>query len=356
MYGDSGRSNSNYGGGYGYYDSPISSRQPAPATGGSTVGKGGSTKAPKTPTPMESAQASDWLAQQEYNRNQLNQKTAADKAAADALAQKQKTQGDINNQFSAGQTFGTNKLGSLGFADTYGVMDRFNTSLNNAKNSVPESATNVGSYFNPQSYWDSAINEATGAQRGKLNTEFTNFTTPGWDKGQYGFADTADDAILNAIMGEQRTSTQDTLKGNLARGQMSQGAYDYAINQMGNMGETGMANLQKLGGGVLGGYREGLGNTAKQYGDRVTGYQLGQNVNLADLQGQLSGQRTGYEGGMRGDILNALGDTKVFDLEKLISSAGTATGAGNSPLANAFTNQQGPLLDPNRTTGTTGIF
>ena len=354
MYGDSGRSNSNYGGGYGYYDSPISSRQPA--TGGSTVGKGSKTKAPTTPTPMESAQASDWLAQQEYARTQQTQKAAADKAAADLAAQKTKTAGDINTQFTAGQNYGSNKMSGLGFADTYGIMDRFNTSLNAAKGGVPETATNVGSYFNPSSYWDTAVNEATGAQRGKLNTEFTNLTKPGWDKGQYGFADTADDAILNAILGEQRTSTQDTLKGNLARGTMSQGAYDYALNQLGNQATTGMSNLQNIGGGVLNKYREGLGNTAKQYGDRVTGYQLGQDVNLADLTGQLTGQRGGYETGMRGDILNALGDTKLFDLEKLISSAGVATGAGNTPLANAFTNQQGPLLDPNRTTGTTGIF
>lgn len=320
------------------------------------MGKGSSSPAPKPTSAMESAQAQDWLAQQQYNRDQTNAKTAADKAAADLTAQRTKTAGDINTQYTAGQGYGASKLSDLGFADTYGLMDRYNTALTNAKNSVPDTATNVSSYFNPQSYWDTAINDATGAQRNKLNTEYTNFTTPGWDKQDtYGFADTADDAILNAIMGEQKTGAQNTLSGNLARGQMSQGAYDYAINQLGNQETTGMSNLQNIGGGVLGKYREGLGNTSKQYGDRITGYQLGQNVNLADLQGQLGTQRTGYAGGMRGDILNALGDTKLFDLEKLISSAGAATGAANSPLASAFTNQQA-TVDPNRNTGTVGIF
>lgn len=359
MYGDTGR-NSGYGGGRineGVYGGSSGMREGRDyVSGGSTVGKGSSTKAPKVSSPMESAQAQDWLATQNYNREQATAKTAADKAAADLAAQKAKTQGDIGAQYGAGQTFGANKLGGLGYADTYGIMDRFNTSLNAAKAGVPETATNVSSYFNPQSYWDQAINEATGAQRGKLNTEYTNFTTPGWQKGEYGFADTADDAILNAIMGEQRTSTEDTLKGNLARGTMSQGAYDYALNKLGNQATAGMSNLQNIGGGVLGKYREGLGTTAGQYGDRVTGYQLGQNVNLDQLKGQLGEQRGGYQTGMEGDIRNALGDTKLFDLEKLISSAGLATGAGNTPLANAFTNQQGPLIDPNRTTGTTGIF
>jgi hypothetical protein len=324
--------------------------------GGYTMGKGSSTPAPKVSSPMESAQAQDWLAQQEYNRQQAAAKTAADKAAADLAAQKTKTAGDINTQYTAGQAYGSSHLADLGFADTYGLMDRYNTALNNAKAGVPDTATNVASYFNPQSYWDTAVNEATGAQRNKLNTEYTNTFTPGWQKAdQYGFADTADDAILNAIMGEQRTSTQDTLKANLARGQMSQGAYDYAINQMGNQANVGMSNLQNIGGGVLGKYREGLGNTANQYGDRITGYQLGQNVNLGDLTGQLGTQRGGYQTGMRGDILSALGDTKLFDLEKLISSAGVAQGAQNTPLATAFNNQQA-AVDPNRTTGTTGIF
>jgi hypothetical protein len=91
--------------------------------------------------------------------------------------------------------------------------------------------------------------------------------------------------------------------------------------------------------------------------DRITGYQLGQNVNLGDLKNQLSTQRGGYESGMRGDIINAMGDTKLFDLEKLISSAGVATGGGNTPLSNAFNQQQGiPAVDPYRTPGTTGIF
>jgi hypothetical protein len=305
---------------------------------------------------MESAQAQNWLAQQEYDRNQQAQVAAANKAAADLAAQKSKTAGDIGAQYSAGQNYGSSQMGQLGFADTYGIMDRYNTALNTAKSGVPETATNVGSYFNPKSYWDSAVNEATSAQRGKLNTEFTNFTKPGWQQGEFGFADTADDAILSSILGEQKQSTQDTLRGNLARGQMSQGAYDYATNQLGNQEATGMSNLQKLGGGVLGGYRDKLGNTVSQYGDRVTGYQLGQNTNINDLKGQLGTQRTGFEGGMRGDIMSALGDTKLFDLEKLISSAGAATGAGNSPLATAFNNQQTALVDPNRTTGTTGIF
>lgn len=317
------------------------------------MGKGSGGQMPPQQTAMEQAQAQDWLAQQEYNRNQTQKAAddAAKKAAEDA--QKKQTTADINAQYTAGQTYGANQLKSLGYADTYGIMDAYNTALNAAKASVPATATDVAKYFTPSTYWTNAINQATNTQRGKLNTAYGNLTKPGWQ--QTYVPDTMDDAILKSILGEQETTAQGQLLSNLQRGTMSQGAYDYAMNQINNQAEAGMSNLQTIGGGVLGKYRDTLTGTANQYGDRVTNYQLGQNVNLDDLSKSLTSQTAGFGTSMKGDILKALGDTKLFDIASLVTQAGNATGASNTPLQTAFTNQPA-VVDPNRTTGTTGTF
>jgi hypothetical protein len=326
--------------------------------GGTDMGKGSRSATPKMPTAMENAQAQDWAAQQQWNREQ--QQKNADKAAKDAAdaAQKTQTQADIGQQYTAGQGYGTSQMKNLGYADTYGIMDRYNTALNQAKSSVPGMATDVGKYFNTSDMWNKAISDATSAQRGKLNTQYGNTFKPGWQQqGQYGFEDTADDAILGAILGEQKTTAQNQLQANLARGTMSQGAYDYALNQLGQQGEAGMSTLQGIGGGVLGGYRGKLGTEADAYSDRITNYALGNNMNINDLTGQLGTMKSGFNTGMRGDILKAMGDTQLFDLSKLVSQAGAATGASNTPLQTAFANTPTTTnLDPNRNTGTTGIF
>ena len=136
-------------------------------------------------------------------------------------------------------------------------------------------------------------------------------TKPGWQQNYW--QDTADDPILEAILADQRGATEGTLKSAQARGQMSQGAYDYALGELGNKAIGARSQLEDLGLGVLGKYRTELGSTAQQFGDQITNYRLGQQVNPADLTGQLTGQKTGHKGRLQGDIYRALGDTELFN-------------------------------------------
>lgn len=317
------------------------------------VGKGSkSPQAPAQESAMATAQANDWAAQQQYNREQAAANAAKQEAAAKEATQRGKTQSDVARMYGEGQTYGTSHLGQLGYADTYGIMDRYNAALNSAKGKVPEMATDVGAYFNTDQMWQNALNEAQGAQRGKLNTEYSNFAKPGWEQNY--FADTSDDAILEAILGGQQTDTENALKAKLARGQLSQQAYDYATSGLGDKSTAAMSTLQDLGGGVLNKYRGELDTLANQYSDRVTNYQLGQNVNMNDLQTGLTNKQTGLQGSMKGDILKALGSTKLFDIDALSAAAGTQTGASNTPLQDSFQNQAAE--EQRRSTGTTGIF
>jgi hypothetical protein len=287
---------------------------------------------------------------------------AAPAAAAAAPAgptAAQLRQAEIDKQMAAGTTYAQGQLGKLGFPDTYGLMEGFNKAMGEAAGNVPATAAggDIKKYFNPESYWTNAVNTATGEQRGKLNLGYSNVTTPGWQQGQYGFADTADDAILNAILGGQKGEASNALQAQLQRGQMSQGAYDYALGKLSEAEKSGMSTLQGLGGGVLGGYRGQLGGIADQYGQAISGYQLGQNLSIDDLKNQLTNKRTALGGMMEGDILNALGGTRLFNIDALAAQAGQAAGTSNTPLAQSFQSQaNNALVDPYRTTGTTGIF
>lgn len=265
----------------------------------------------------------------------------------------------IKAQMGAGSTYAQGALKKLGFADTYGLMDAFNAEMAKAQGNIPATAAagDIGKYFNPEAYWNTALNKVTGEQRDVLNRGYTNLTTPGWQKGALGFADTADDAILASILGGQETDAKNALKAQLDRGQMSQGAYNYALNQLTGKEAAANSQLQTLGGGVLGKDRDLLSGIAKSYGDAISGYSLGQNLSMDDLKKQLATSRAASAGTLQGDILSALGGTKLFDIDALAAQAGQAAGASNTPLSAAFTNQPTTAtVDPNRLTSTTGIF
>lgn len=318
---------------------------------------GGSPKPPKMPkqaTAMETAQAQDWAAQQEFNRNQ---QLAKEKAAADEAAKQGRiatTQGDVARIFGQGQEYGTSQLGSLGYNDDYGILSRYNQSLNNARTRVPSESTDVGSFFNYADMWNSAMNEATNAQRGKLDTQYRGMIKPGWQQNY--FADTEDDPILDAILAQQKGDVTNTLKANMSRGQMSEGAYNYALNRLGQQAQGARSTLEDIGGGVLGRYRDDLGNIANQFGDQITNYKLGQQVNTGDLGGQLTARQGALRGRLPGDIYKAVGNTELFDTDALIARAGAAAGPANTPLGQAFQNNPLAVAPQDRTTGTTGIF
>lgn len=312
--------------------------------------------APKPTDPMETARAQDWTAQQEYNRTQATAKAAADKAAADKLAAQGYTTKQINAMMTGGGNYLTQHLHDLGYTDNYGIANRFNDLLSQARQNVPDQATDVGKYFNYGDLFNTATSGAETAERGKLDTSLRGITPTGWQN-KY-FDDTADDPILNEILAQQKGDLEGTLQRKLDRGQMSQGAYDYALGQEGNLSSAAMGTLQNIGGGVLSKYRTQLGDLASAFGNDVTNYKLGQNVNSGDWTNQLTGKADTLRSGMKGDIMSALGGTQLFDPNALIAKAGSAVGASNQPAAGATPQGTGsvPLEDTQRSTGTSGVF
>ena len=143
-YGTGSTSRDSGGGGYSFQE-----RERQEAQRRQQMGK--KSKPPAMPaqtSAMEQAKASDWLAQQEFNRTQQTQAAAAAKAEAEKQAGIARTTGEKSRLYGEGQGYGTSQAAGLGYADTYGILDRYNASLNAARGRVPESTTDVGSYFN----------------------------------------------------------------------------------------------------------------------------------------------------------------------------------------------------------------
>lgn len=313
---------------------------------------GGSQPAPKTYSPMEQAQGQILVDNANAERQRLAAEEQRRRDQAELLANQQRTAEQANSLYSQGQQYGQSRVGNLGYDDTYGLYDTYNNMLGVARNKVPDTATNVGSYFDYDNMFGQALNQVQGAQQTRLDNQYRNLTPVGWQQSY--FADTADDDILNAIMGEQYGQTFDTLDAARARGQLSQGAFDNSLRALDQKKLAANSTLQDIGLGVLGGYRNELGGIAQQYNDQVTNYKLGQNLDLGQMTAAKQQRANELGGRMQGDIYRALGDTQLFSPDALMARGGSMAGMSNNPLRNAFRDQV--EATPERTTGTTGVF
>jgi hypothetical protein len=253
--------------------------------------------------------------------------------------------------------------------DTYGITQEFNRLLGLAGGNVPKgkdfNAAKVGSYYNYEDLFNKAFNTATDKGRNTVQAQYQAATPYNWQQSY--FADTADDPILQSILGQQYGEMQTNLQRQLDRGTISQGAYDYAMQQLGNNSAgayTGLASgaydtLQNIGGGVLSGYRTGLTDTANQFNtNQVQNFKLGDVVAPDALSSTLHNQAAGYTSGMEGSIRTALGNTQLFDPNALVSKAGSVVGPSNQPVTGGNAQGTGTALtqDEKRTTGTSGVF
>jgi len=321
-------------------------------TGVNAVG-GKSAPAPKPTDPMESARAQMAIDDATAARNATSAAAERDRQAQEAQRVRDQTGAAVNTAYTTGQGYGTQKAGSLGFQDTYGLLDSYNAKLNAARGGVPETAgNNVGSYFNYDDLWNKSMNEATTAQSTKLDNAYRGIVKPGWENSY--FADTADDSILDSILGEQYSGAFDTIDAARARGQLSQGAFDNTLRGLDAKKAGARSQLEDTGLGVLGGYRGQLDDVSKQYSDQIGSYKLGQNISMDDMLAAFGSKRDTLTGRLGGDIRNAVGDTNYFNTDTLMAKGNSAAGVSNNPLRDAF--KDSTTIDPTRTTGTTGVF
>lgn len=282
-----------------------------------------------------------------------NARNAAAAAEADKRARIQASTDRVNVAHSAARNSGLERLKARNIdttSDPYGIMSMFDSRLNSARAGAPEIVENANSLFAP-TMLDEILSEARTTQRGNLNSKIKNDF--GTDYGLRTFADTSDDAILESILGKQKTEATEGLDRALARGTLNESGRAKATAELGDMYTKGKAKANTIGGGVLADYRSQLEGGVGRVRDRASNWDFTDNFNYDTEKGSIDTLKNSLSSRLEGDILNAIGSTSFFDNDILLGKGGNATGITN-PVGTTPTLTNPLVGDTNRTSGTSG--
>ncbi|MBU2051502.1 MAG: hypothetical protein KKH61_21335 [Gammaproteobacteria bacterium] len=322
--------------------------------------------APNVPSAMEDAQAQIAL---ERERAKLNaDRAAADKAAADAeQAQKvAKATGQQETGYNAALEYAGKQTGNRGYdqglVDQYGVGDIFKTELDRVKGGLAED--DIRPQFGEKTLYDDAVATGTDKYRTDLSRQFDQFAGDGFSS--QAFSDTADDDILNSILGTQYGDVLSKIDASKARGTLNDSGYAKAIQKLEEQKKAGGAQIQNLGQGVLSGYRNQLDTTAGNSRAKLGNASFDNPFDIGGVQSQLDSLRGNLSGRLEGDLYNATSGQSFFDPSSILSYGSSSQGmfnpskqgaiGGDNPLLTAFTDKNKTGNNPLSTTGNNGAF
>lgn len=307
---------------------------------------GGGYVPPPQPSPMEQAQAREWEAAQEFEREQRRAQEDREredraKAASDAAWTSSK-----GSAYNAALSAGTSKLRSLGLesGDQYGVYDQFTGRLNQA-NAGLGMGSDYSTAFSP-TILDEILGGARTSQRNKYTGAFNTAVSPYYAEDMFGA--TSDDAILNSILDQQYNDALADLDAAKGRGQASQAVYDRALRDLGTAKYTANTDLQNIGRGIRESDITDINRRRQSSLDAAGAWDFGTTYDPAAEAGRVRGYAGERQAGLEGELRGAVGGKEYFDINSLIGKAAarvgnqttpTTTGSGSSALYDTFQNQ-----------------
>ena len=306
---------------------------------------GGGYVPPPQPSPMEQAQAREWEAAQEFEREERRaaadrERQAAEKAAADAAWQSGR-----GTAYNAALSSGTNRLRALGIesGDPYGVYNDFTGRINQANAGLTTGA-DYSTAFAP-TILDEILGSARTGQRNRYRGAFNTQLSPYFSEETFG--STRDDPILASILNQQYTDAMADLDAARGRGQATQSVYDRALRDLGTAKATANSELQNIGGGVLSGIRGDIDTRRQSALDRAAEWDFGTTYDPGVEAGRVRSYADERGQGLEGAIRGAVGGREFFDVNSILGNARarigtstvptTTTGAG--ALADTFQNE-----------------
>lgn len=176
------------------------------------------------------------------------------------------------------------------------------------------------------------------------------------------FGSTSDDAIIEAILGEQFGEASDSVLRARDRGTLNDQGFQYAMTNLEQQRRAAAARLQNLGGGVLEGYRGQLQDLADTARQGAGSWDFGDTFDPTIYRTQLEQRQGELSDLLEGDLRNAVGGEQFFNVADLLQKGGVSQGATNTGLGA----QSGGLLtaiadrkkqeEQQRGLGTTGSF
>lgn len=162
------------------------------------------------------------------------------------------------------------------------------------------------------------------------NNAVNAYAPEGFETGA--FADTADDNIINSILGSQYDDATAAITRARDRGTLNDVGYKYAMDNLGTTKSAANARLQSLGGGVLSGYRTQLGDIAKNARTGASSWDFGDTYDPNTYKTSIENKKASLGGLLEGDVRNAVGGEQFFDWNALIQKGGIGQGSTNTGL------------------------
>lgn len=141
---------------------------------------------------------------------------------------------------------------------------------------------------------------------------------------------TADDALIDSILGEQRTEANTFLKNMLDRGSITQSGYDAAFGDLDRQAGLGKPQLSEIGTGLI---NAGEANIDAEQAKKLSGYDALKFDQPYDVAGDFAGLNklaTDFIGTLGEGIKANLGTKKLFNTSGLGAIAGAAQGGQNT--------------------------
>jgi hypothetical protein len=303
---------------------------------------------PHIPSPMEEAKAQMMI---DTERNRMEQEKAdREKALADAEKQKRVTEATNkrNAAYSSASTYDDRQAAYQGYnqdlLDKYNVSNIYQDEIDrlNAGYSGEDIAN-----FGESNAYNNAVQTGTKTYRQDLNEAINAYA--GTDFANNLFGSTKDDPILDAILGTQFDDTIAQIEAAHDRGALNDVGYAKAMERVNNDKTIGRSTLEGIGGGVLGGYRQGLDTEATNIRNAANAATFDNPYDTAAGQKHINDLTTQYGSTLEGDVRKAVGDQQFFDPAAILGYGTTRQGfynpsktagtEGDNALLSTFTDQ-----------------
>jgi hypothetical protein len=293
----------------------------------------GGSKTIAAPDPLKQAEAQIQQLEAQYRLDQQAQEKAYERQLMDQTREREQWGQDLNTSRSATQSAIERMFQEKGLdLDQYG--DRIGGALDREQagitfGSTPAFSSDIGSNL---------MSDIRNQQIKEYQRSIGEFAPEGFN--QKAFGSTADDAVIEAILGEQFGAASDSVLRARDRGTLNDAGFQYAMANLENQRKAASARLQDTGGGILEGYRGELGGIAENARTGAGSWDFGDTFDPTQYRTQIE-QRQGELGGrLEGDIRNAIGGEQFFNVNDLIQKGGVGQGAQNTGLGS----QSGGLL------------
>lgn len=248
--------------------------------------------------------------------------------------------------------------------DQYGVLNLYKEMIDRQKATIDPTHSDPYSLFSRDAYFNDAVNDGLGRYRADQRNTLNNAYGEGFE--MQAFGDTADDALLQDILNQQRGDAQLILDRSRARGSLNDSGYTRANKALEDQAAAGTSTAQQLGGGVLAEYRKQLGDTRNNALTRINTADFTNPYNASSVVSQLGELRNKFQSSMGNDLQRAVGGTSFFDPSVAISKGGQTQGTINpsrvnpegNPLFAAFQaeDRKKSFAGNTGSTASTGVF